>query len=149
MANITGVIPVFENTFKINKAGRTGTDTDMVTIKDMETFQVTVNGKKETWTPLDNGGFERNAITGKGLTIALKGKRNYGDAGNDYIASLLLAVGQACESSFEWTLPSGAKLSFDCVIDLKIPAGGDSTKLDILEFDILCDGKPTFTAAAV
>lgn len=35
----------------------------------------------------------------------------------------------------------------DCVINLTAPAGGDSTNIDALEFELLSDGKPTFTAA--
>lgn len=143
----TGVFPVHANIFKINTKGRTILPADFVAIKDMETFSVAVDGTKEKWTPMDLQGWSRNAVTGKSLTITLKGKRNYGDLGNDYIAKTLLATGQACESKLEWTLPDGSKLSFDCIIDLKSPAGGDSTKIDTLDFELLSDGLPIFTPA--
>jgi len=147
MSGGAGVFPVHKNIFKINIAGRVGAPATFTPIKDMETFSVGVDGTKEKWTPMDLEGWARNAITGKSLTIGLKGKRNYGDPGNDFIAETLLATGQACETQLEWTLPNGAKLTFDCVIDLKTPAGGDSTKIDALDFELLSDGKPAFTPA--
>jgi hypothetical protein len=147
MAASMGVFPVHNNVFKINTKGRTGTSTDLVIIKDLETFEPSIDSKTESWNPLDAEGWARNAVTGKSMSFSFKGKRQYGDPGNDYVAGLILATGQGVESELEWTLSSGAKLTMDCVIDLKTPAGGDSTNIDALEFDVLSDGKPTYTAA--
>ena len=52
------------------------------------------------------------------------------------------------ESKHVWTFPSGAKLEFDCVINVTTPGGGDSTNVDSLEFDLMSDGKPTYTPAS-
>lgn len=144
---MTGVFPVHDNLFKINTAGRTGTETTLAIIADMTTFKVSVEGKNEEWFPLDQEGWARNANAGKKMSIALSGKRNYGDAGNDYIAGMMMKTGKDCETAFEWTLPDGSKLSGNCVINLTSPAGGDSVAIDALEFEILIDGKPTYTAA--
>jgi hypothetical protein len=144
-----GVFPVYNLGFKIGTVGRTSADADMAIIADMETFSPGVDGTVEKWTPMDTEGWIRRAMTGKGLTISLSGKRNYGDPGNDYVAGMLIATGQGVESAFEWTMPSGAILAGNCVLDLKTPGGGDSTNIDTLEVDILSDGKPTFTAAPV
>lgn len=141
-----GVFPVHNNVFKINTAGRLTPGT-MVTIKDLETFGLAIESNTEEWTPMDLEGWARQAVTGKKLTISFSGKRNYGDAGNDYIAGTMLGTGQEVESSFEWTLSNGAKLAVPCVINLTTPAGGDSTNIDTLEFDLLSDGLPTFTPA--
>ena len=141
----TGVFPVHNNKFKIATDGRTGTN--MVQIADLTTFKVSVEGKNEEWYPLDQEGWARNAVTGKKMMIAFSGKRNYGDAGNDYVASMMTKTGQDCETSFEWELPDGSKLTGDCVINLTSPAGGDSTAIDSLEFELIFDGKPTYTAA--
>lgn len=146
MAN-TGVFPVHNNAFKINKAGRVAELSNFVTIKDLETFQLSVEGNIEEWTPMDLAGWARQAVTGKKLTVSFSGKRNYGDAGNDYVAGTLLSTGQGVESSLEWTLPSGSKLTMDCVINLTSPGGGDSTAIDALEFELLSDGLPVFTPA--
>lgn len=145
---MAGVYPVHNNVFKINKAGRSGLPADLVIIADLETFSPGIDANTEEWTPMDQEGWIRRAVTGKGLTIGFTGKRNYGDAGNDYIAGLMLATGQSVETAFEWTLPDGAVLAGNCVINLTTPAGGDSTNIDTLEFEILSDGKPTYTPAA-
>ena len=143
----TGVFPVHNNIFKINTAGRTTPGT-LVVVKDMETFEPSIASKTEEWTPMDTAGWVRRAVTGKGLSFKFKGKRNYGDPGNDYVAKTLLATGQTVESQLEWTLPNGDKLLMDCVIDLKQSAGGDSTKIDTLDFELLSDGLPAYTASA-
>jgi hypothetical protein len=145
-----GVFPVHNNVFKIGTKGRASVEPgDMVIIKDLETFSPSIDGNVEEWTPMDQEGWIRRALTGKGLTLSFTGKRNYGDPGNDYIGEdCLLGTGQSVESKFEWTLPSGAKLAVDCIVNLTTPAGGDTTNIDTLEFEILSDGKPTFTPAA-
>lgn len=148
MATVSsGVYPVYENQFKINKSGRTtGTD-NMVAIADMESFSVSFDDNVEEWTPMTTEGWVRRLKTGKGITISLNGKRNVGDAGNDYIAGLAWKSGQACNSQLEWTFPNGDKVLMDCVINVT-SAGGDSTNVEPLEFECMSDGKPTFTAAA-
>ena len=148
MAGAAGVFPVHNNKFKIGTAGRTSTETDMVVIKDLETFSPSIDANTEEWTPMDQEGWIRRAVTGKGLTFSFSGKRRYGDPGNDYIGGLLLGTGQEVESKFEWEMPSGAKLTMDCVVNLTAPAGGDSTNIDTLEFEVLSDGLPVFTPAA-
>lgn len=145
---MAGVYPVHKNVFKVNTAGRTGTDTTLVTIADLTTFKLNVEGKNEEWYPMDQDGWARNANTGKKMSISFSGKRNYGDNGNDYIAGMMMKTGKDCETAFEWTLPDGAKLAGDCVISISSPAGGDSTNLDNLEFELLIDGKPTYTAGS-
>lgn len=145
----TGVYPVFENKFKIGIKGRTSEAADMATIADMESFSVAIDGNVEEWSPMDAEGWLRRMVTGKALTISLTGKRNIGDAGNDYVADNAWGTGVDCESKFEWEFPSGAKLAFDCVINVTNPGGGDSRNVAPLEFEVLSDGKPTFTPAAV
>ena len=144
---MTGVYPVHGNSFKINTAGRTGTDTTLVTIADLTTFSPSIEGQNEEWFPLDQDGWARQANTGKKMSISFSGKRNYGDAGNDYIAGMMMKTGKDCETAFEWTLPNGAKLAGNCIVNLTTPAGGDTTTIDSLEFEVLIDGKPTFTPA--
>lgn len=143
----TGVFPVHNNIFKINTAGRTAPGT-FVTIKELETFAPGVDGQTQEWTPMDQSGWIRRAITGKGLTVGFTGKRNYGDPGNDYIANMLLKTGQNAETQLEWTLPNGAQLTMDCVVNLKTPAGGDSIAIDTLEFELLSDGLPVYVPNA-
>jgi len=140
------VYPVHNNIFKINTLGRT-TPENFVTIADMETFEPGIASKTEEWTPMDQAGWIRRAVTGKGLAFKFKGKRNYGDTGNDYVADTILATGTDAESILQWTLPNGDVLTMDCVIDLKQTAGGDSVKIDTLDFEVLSDGLPVYAAS--
>lgn len=142
---MSGVYPVHNNVFTVATDGRGGAV--KVPVKDVTTFTISIDGNTEEWTPMDLQGWMRRAVTGKGLTISCQGKRQYGDPGNDYIAGLMLATGQGVETDFEWTLPDGATLAFECVINITTPAGGDSTNIDNLEFDILSDGLPIYTPA--
>ncbi|MDN8590815.1 hypothetical protein Q0V21_18835 [Paenibacillus sp. 11B] len=143
----TGVFPVHNNIFKVGIKGRASTDSELVMIKDLENFAPAIDGNTEEWSSMDQGGWTRRAVTGKSLSFSFSGKRNYGDPGNDYVAGLLLETGQGVETIFEWTMPSGAKLTMNCVINLTTPAGGDSTNIDGLEFELLSDGKPDFEKA--
>lgn len=145
----TGVYPVFENKFKIGTNGRSSTSPDdMKTIAELETFSVAIDGNTEEWSPMEAEGWLRRMVTGKALTITLSGKRCIGDEGNDYVADNAWGTGTTCESKFEWEFPSGAKLAFDCVLSVTNPGGGDSRNVAVLEFDVMSDGKPTYTPAS-
>ena len=139
------VYPVHNNKFFVCTTGRTG-EADTI-IRGLENFAPSIDGNVESWTPMDEGGWTRNQVTGKGLTISFSGKRQYGDKGNDYIAGLMIGTGVSVQSKFKWEMPSGATLSGDCVINVTTPAGGDSTNIDTLEFELLSDGKPEFAQA--
>ena len=112
-------------------------------------FKIGMNGKSsvEKWTTMTTAGWARSLMTGKAFSISLKGKRSVGDPGNDYVAGLAWKDGLACSTKAEIEFPDGAKLSFDCVVDVKTPFGGDSTNVSTLEFDLVGDGKPTYTPA--
>lgn len=148
MASVTsGVYPVYNNIFKIGKNGLASTAADMVTIADCENFSVSIDSNIEEWTPMDLGGARRALKTGYGITISISGKRNVGDEGNNYVATNLLANGQQSESKFEWEMPNGDKLAFNAVINIT-SCGGDSTAVDVLEFDLISNGEVTYTPAA-
>lgn len=143
----SGVYPVYENAFKLGKAGKASADADMVAVKDMESFSVTVDGNIAEWNPLDQGGWTRRMMTAKSLTIKLSGKRSIGDPGNDYVADVAFKDGLDCTTKVEWSFPSGAKLEFDAVINVTA-LGGESTDVDALEFELQSDGEPTYTPPA-
>lgn len=143
----TGVYPVYENQFKINTAGVGGEDSTNVTIADMENFSVSIDGNIEEWKPFDQEGWTRRLVTGKSITVSVSGKRNVGDAGNDYIESLALKTGTDATTVLTWNFPSGAKLVIKGVVNVTEWGGGDSTAVAPLAFEIQSDGKPTFTAA--
>lgn len=142
-----GVFPVYDLKFKIGIKGKSSEDQQMVTIADMESFSPSIDGTVEKWTTMTTAGWARSLMTGKAFSISLKGKRSVGDPGNDYVAGLAWKDGLACSTKAEIEFPDGAKLLFDCVVDVKTPFGGDSTNVSTLEFDLVGDGKPTYTPA--
>ena len=145
----TGVYPVFNNKFRIGIKGKSSvTDTDMKTIADLENFSPSFDNNVEEWTPMDQEGWIRRLMTGKGFSIDFTGKRNVGDEGNDYVAGLVFKTGQDVETKFEWEFPSGAKVVFDCIVNVTNVSGGDSTNVGALEFSIMSNGKPNFNGAS-
>lgn len=148
MAKITsGVYPVFENEFKIGIKGKASTTEQMKTIADLENFSVALDNNVQEWTPMTTQGWVRRLQTGKGFSITLSGKRNVGDEGNDYVAGLMFKSGQDVNSKFEWIMPDGTSIAFDCVVNIS-SAGGASTDVDVLEFEVMSDGAPTVTPPA-
>jgi hypothetical protein len=121
----------------------------MVTIANLENFAPSIEGNVEEWNPMEAEGWGDAMMTSKKLSFSFSGKRTYGDPGNDYVAGLAWKSGNDVVSPFEWTLPSGATVKFNCIVNVKTPGGGDSTALDALEFDVQCKGKPNFTPAPV
>lgn len=141
------VYPVYNNKFKIGVKGLASTDSDMVTIAELENFAPSIEGGVEEWNSMTAEGWGDAMMTSKKLSFSFSGKRAYGDAGNDYIAGLAWKSGNDVVTKFEWEFPSGAKVTFDCIVNVTTPGGGDSTAVEALEFEILCKGKPTYAAA--
>lgn len=138
-----GVYPVFKLVFKIDTMPG-GTPT-LESIKDVETMSLSIDGNVEEWTPMDTEGWVRRVMTGKSFTMGLNGKRNIGDAGNDYVNGLAFKTGVDCSTNAEITFPDGAKLAFACVVNVTEAGGGDATNVGPLAFELLSDGKPTYT----
>ena len=140
---MTGVYPVFNNVFKIGAAKESAT-----TVADMESFSISIDGNVEEWTPMEQAGWVRRLKTGCGITISLNGKRNVGDTGNDFVAGLAYKTGHESEAYFEWTMPDGTTISFDNAVINVTAGGGDSTNVEVLEFEVMSNGKPTITTAS-
>ena len=145
---MSGVYAVYKNQFKIGTAGRNSTAEQMVPIADMESFSVSVDNGREEWTPMETEGWARGLITGKKMTISLNGKRHIGDAGNDYVAGLLMASGQDAKSVLEWTFPDSTVVKIPVDISVTNCGTGDSTGVGPLEFECNSDGKPDVTLPA-
>ena len=146
MATTTGVFPCYENQFKVNTSS---TETaSWVPIADCETFEVSFDNNVEEWTPFESEGWVRRLMTGKGVTITVSGKRNIGDAGNNYIAGLAFKNGREAEADFQWTFKDGTVVEFTgAPINVTALGSGDSTAVAPLEFEVLSNGKPTVTPA--
>lgn len=134
----TGVFPAHFVNFKINK----------LKVADVETLDLSIDGNVEEWDPYDAEGWKRRIKTGQSLSISVSGKRNIGDPGNDYVASKSYELGQDATTEISIEFPDGAKLEFDGVINVTNPGLGGSLDVAPLEFEVLSDGKPTYTPAA-
>ena len=144
MAAKTGVYPVYENQFQVGATKEALTD-----IADMESFSVKLDNGVEEWNPLDQKGWVRRLMTSKSVTISISGKRNFGDTGNDYVAGLALKNGRDVEGCLQWTFPNGAKLVFEnAIFNITNWGAGNSTEVIPLEFDVMSNGKPTYTEAS-
>ena len=140
--SFSGVFPCYENQFKVGAAGAQ----TLNTIADMESFSVSFDDGVEEWTPFETEGWKRRLKTAKGLSISVSGKRNVGDAGNDFVAGLAFKNGRESEADFEWTFPDGTVVKFvDAVINVTALGSSDSTGVAPLEFEVLSNGKPTVT----
>ncbi|WP_124067387.1 hypothetical protein [Clostridium sp. E02] len=139
------VYPVNNNKFKV---GLNGLKDTMIMIANLTNFAPSIEGGVEEWNAMEHEGWGNAMMTSKKLSFSFQGKRTYGDPGNDYVAGLAWKSGNDVMAPFEWEMPSGAIVSFDAIINVTTPAGGDSTAVDALEFEVKCKGKPTFTEAA-
>lgn len=143
-----GVYPCYKNQFAIDTTGGDGsTESSVAPIADMENYSVAIDGNVEEWNPYDAEGWVRRLVTGKSITVSVSGKRNVGDAGNDYIEGVALKTGTDCNSTLVWNFPSGAKLLIPGAINVTEFGSGESRTVAPLAFEFMSDGKPTFTAA--
>lgn len=147
MSEAARVIQVHNNKFKFGTKGLSSVEQDMAVPKDLTNFAPSIDNTTDEWYAMDAEGWAKSAVVGKKLSFSFQGKRSVGDPGNDYIAGLFMAMGSDAMTKFEWEMVSGAKLAFDCVINVTTPGGGDTAALDALEFEVVCYGKPTFTPA--
>lgn len=140
----TGVFPCYENQFQVNTS--TTTTAAWKNIADCETFEVAFDNGVEEWTPFESEGWTRRLMTAKSVTITVSAKRNVGDDGNDYIASLAFENGRDAEVDFKWTFKDGTVVTFNgCPINVTALGSGDSTAVAPLEFEVLSNGAPTVT----
>lgn len=145
MATTSGVFPCYENQFWVNVSN---TDTpDWKNIADCETFEVSFDNGVEEWTPFESEGWVRRLMTAKNVSITVSGKRNIGDDGNNFIATLAFANGRKAEADFKWVFPDetakGTEVLFTgSPINVTSLGSGDSTAVAPLEFEVLSNGKP-------
>ena len=140
------VVPVNAMTFRVGTRGVTSQQSDMVIVRDMETFNISFDNGIEAWNPLDQNGWVRRMMTSKSISISLSGKRNYLDRGNNYIASLAYENGLSTCTIFECTFPGGGTMRMECVINVTASDGGAASDVAALEFECLSDGMPIYTA---
>ena len=138
------VYPVNNIKFQIGVNGRGSNASQMAVVKDMETFSISFDNGIEQWNPIDQEGWVRRLMTSKSLTVSLSGKRNYGDRGNDYVASLAYENGSGVVSTLHVEFPDGSRLLMDCILSVTTSDGGAAGDVAALEFECMSDGKPRY-----
>lgn len=145
---VTGVYPCYKNQFQIKVPGSGSAADTYEDIADLETFSVAFDNGVEEWNPFEHEGWVRRMMTAKSVTITVNGKRNVGDDGNDYVASMAFKNGREAEADFQWTFPDGTVVEFaGSPINVTELGSGDSTNVGPLAFEVLSNGKPTVTPA--
>lgn len=142
MSNFSGVFPVYGLDIEICTTGTT-----FAPIADMENAKLSIETGVETWHSITEDGWQRALATAKSYTLSMNGKRSIGDPGNDYIAGLALKNGRDCDSKIKVTFPDGAVFTGDVVVSVGDYAGDDATAVNPLAFDLISNGKPTYTPA--
>ena len=144
----SGVFPCYTNQFQVANGPATQTPS-FVDIADMETYSVAFENGIEEWHSYGEEGWIKRLMTAKGVKISVKGKRCVGDAGNDAIAETATNNGTKAQKTIKWTFPDGDTLLFEnAVINVTALNADDAIKVGPLEFEILSNGKPTYTPAA-
>ena len=134
----SGVTPVNQIEFSVLDGS------NEYTVKDAEALDISFDNGIEEWNPMDQNGWVNRLMTAKSMTISLSGKRNFGDAGNDYVASLAFKIGLQAQKILKITFPDGAVLSVPGVINVT-SMGGESTAVSALEWEVQSTGEPTYT----
>lgn len=140
--SFSGVFPVHGIDIEIETANEA-----YATIADMETMSLSIDTGVETWNSLTEDGWQRALATAKSFVASFNGKRNIGDAGNDYVASKALANGRDCDSKLRLTFPDGSKFTASVVLQVKDFMGGDAKSVAPLSFDCISNGKPSYAPA--
>lgn len=145
---MAGVYPVHNLEFLVSDKGKIAEKKNdiskLIKVADMETFEVSIDGNVEEWSPMEQKGWTRRLMTGKSISISLSGKRNEGDKGNDYIASLAYKTGEDATTTMAIKFPNGEIFMMDSVVNVTSTFGGASTDVNPLEFEFQSDGQPTF-----
>lgn len=89
----------------------TGASGAYANIADMTSFSVAFDNGVQEWNSFDQEGWTSRLATTKGITITASGKRNVGDAGNDFIAGLAFKNGRDLYTDFKWTFRTAPRLN--------------------------------------
>jgi len=144
------VFPVNEEIFQISAQKRTSSTppSSWVSVAELTSIGLTVDNGVEEWIPMEQHGWTRRLVTAKSITMEGQGKRNVGDTGNDYLASLLMSNGEDNNGWVKLTIPDGTEIVIPVVYNVTAIYGSESTDVAALNVTFLSDGTPTVTEGA-
>lgn len=92
-------------------------------------------------------GVAHNEVTGSAPELQITGRREVGDAAQDYIASKQFALGEDRNSQVK-IIASGKQIVCDCSIGDVVSFGGNTLDVNNFSCTIRFNGAPTVTDAA-
>lgn len=144
----TGFALNSENKFEIDVTPGSA-ETYEILAAGLSTFDPQWNEELDQTQYMDGDGFASSDVTGAQLVISFEGHRKFGDAAQDFIASLQPALGEDRKTNFKWTDANGDEFSGNVTVANIVGGGGDANAKNTFSFEIHFNGKPTFTAAPV
>lgn len=129
-------------------------------------IDITPNGESRTWARIgaginsfepstnetvsddayyDGEGLTFSDVTGGQVVHSFSGHRLYGDAAQDYIASLETSYGEQRKTTYKRVAPDGSVLEGSCTIANIVTGGGDPNAKGTFSFELRLNGRPTFT----
>lgn len=136
-----------ENKFEIDTTPLGQQETYVRVAGGLNNFDPQWNEELDQTQYLDGDGYGSSDVTGAQLVISFEGHRNYGDAAQDYIASLQPLLGESRKTNFRWTQPNGDQFAGNVTVANIVGAGGDANAKTAFSFEVHFNGKPVFTPA--
>lgn len=91
-------------------------------------------------------GFQEMDVTGKDISIAVKGVRVVNDPAQDFISSLFLKMGDQCRTLLRWTDQSNNVILASVTITKIQTMGGNANAYQAFSFTMNLNGAPIYSA---
>lgn len=96
----------------------------------------------------DGEGFGTSDVTSKRYQFTIAGHRVYGDPGQDFIASKMLAIGDELKTLLRVTFADGSQVYGIVTLTNIVPAGGQPGAKQTFSVVVVFNGKPKFVPAS-
>lgn len=137
--------PAFLDSLKV---GALGAEADSLIVPDgIVNITPSWDPTVVTYYKRSGQGFQGGTKTGNAFTITVESYHISEDAGQKIIAATMFKFGKEAKVACEYTFGNGDVLTFNATVKITRMGGGATTDLAPLNYDLICDGKPTFTPA--
>ncbi|EAF4826476.1 Ig domain-containing protein [Listeria monocytogenes] len=127
----------------VKDSGESG---DGVSIKDLETLDISLNSNVEQYTTIGEV-FERAVKTGTAMELGLDGKYNESDPGQNELRETWDKVGSEAEKTTVVKFPAGSKYEITGPIGINDFGGGGANDIGSFSATQNSNGTPVFTPA--
>ncbi|HWI50266.1 MAG TPA: Ig-like domain-containing protein [Rummeliibacillus sp.] len=139
-----------EHKFYINTVpGVTAPETNFARVAGgISSFEPEWNEEIDQTNYLDGDGYSSSDVTGAQLVLTFEGHRKYGDAAQDFIASLQPLLGEERKTEFRWIDANGDTFEGNVTVANIVGASGDANEKSGFSFEIHFNGKPQYTPSS-